>query len=81
MQTEGQPRLGSSPDQTKTIIISTTVTSVLVIVAITVIAVIVYVAVRRFGGSKLVLQVTGDSVDIADGAKLPSVMIHRYNVM
>ena len=47
---------------------------------IAVIAVIVYVAVRRLGGSNLVLQVTGDSMDIVDGVKLPSIVIHRYYV-
>ena len=81
MQTEGQSsRSGSSPDQTKTIIASTVISVTLVIVAITVVAVIVYVAIRKFGGSKLVLQVTGDSMDIVDGTKLPSIVIHRYYV-
>ena len=79
MQTEGQSsRSGSPPDQTKTIIASTVSSVILVIVAITVVAVIVYVAIRRLGGSKLVLQVTGDSMDIVNGAKLPSIVIHRY---
>ena len=79
MQTEGPPsRLGpASPDQTKTIIASTVTSVTLVIVVITVVAVVVYVAVRRLGSSKLVLQVTGDSMDIVDGAKLPSIVIHR----
>ena len=48
------------------------------IIIITVVAVVVYVAVRRYGGSKLVLQVTGDSMDIINGDKLPSVIIQRY---
>jgi uncharacterized protein (UPF0333 family) len=50
---------------------------VLVIIIVTVVAVIVYVAVRRYGGPKLVLQVTGDSMDIVNGGKLPSVVIQR----
>ena len=47
-----------------------------------VVVVIVYVAIRKFGGSKLVLQVTGDSMDIVDGTlKLPSIVINRYSVL
>jgi uncharacterized protein (UPF0333 family) len=69
--------LGPSPDQTKTIIASTVTSVVLVIIIVAVVAVVVYVAVRRYGGSKLVLQVTGDSVDIVNGGKLPSVVIQR----
>ena len=49
------------------------------IIIITVVAVVVYVAVRRYGGSKLVLQVTGDSMDIINRDELPSViLIERY---
>ena len=54
------------------------VSVVLVIITITVVAVAVYAAGRRYGGSKLVLQVTGDSMDIINGEKLPSVTIQRY---
>jgi hypothetical protein len=50
---------------------------VLVIIIVTVVAVIVYMAVRRYGGSKLVLQVTGESIYIVNGGKLPSVVIQR----
>ena len=48
------------------------------IITIAMVAVVVYVAVRRYGGSKLVLQVTGDSMDIVNEAKLPSVIIQRH---
>ena len=70
--------MGSPPDQTNTIIASTVTPVILLIITTAVVAIIVYVAVRRFGGSKLVLQVTGDSMDIVDGAKPPSIVIHRY---
>ena len=75
-QSEGQP--SPDHDQTKTIIASTITSVVLVIITITVVAVAVYAAGRRYGGSKLVLQVTGDSMDIINGDKLPSVTIQRY---
>ena len=48
----------------------------LVIITITVVAVVVYVAVRRYGGSKLVLQVTGDSMDILSMGT--NIIIQRY---
>ena len=77
-ESEGQPRLGASPGQTTTVIAATVSSVLLVIIAVVVVAVIVYVtAARRLRGSKLVLQVTGDSMDIVDEAKLPSIIVHR----
>ena len=52
--------------------------SVIVIIIVTAVVVVIYVAVRRFGGTKLVLQVTGDSMDTVDRTKLPSIVIYRY---
>ena len=69
----------SPPNQSNTIVIASVVTSVaLLMIAIAVVAVIVCVAVKRLGGSKLVLQVTGDSIDVLDGAKLPAIILQRY---
>ena len=54
----------------------------LLIIVIAVIAIIACVVAKRFGGSKLVLQVIGDSVDILDdGTTLPSIIIHRYTTV
>ena len=77
IQTQSEGRPLSDHDQTRTIIASTVTSVMLVVITIAVVAVVVYVAVRRYGGSKLVLQVTGDSMDIVNEAKLPSVIIQR----
>ena len=63
-------------------IITSTVTSVVILIMTTAVVIIVYVAIRKFGGSKLILQVTGDSMDIVDGTlKLPSIVINRYSAL
>ena len=71
----------SDPDQTKVIVASTVTSAVLLAIVVAVITIITVTAVKRFGTPKVVLQVTGESVDILGETKLPSIIIHRYCMM
>ena len=64
--------------QSLVIPIASAVTSVTLVVIITlVVIVVIVVIVRRYGQSKVVLQVTGDSIDIAGQTHFPSIIVQR----
>ena len=57
-------------------IISSSVTVITLVVLSLVVVIVTIVIVKRCVRSKVVLQVTGDSMDIVGDPSLPSVLIH-----
>ena len=60
------------------VIISSSVTVITLIVLSIIVVIVTIVIVKRCGRSKVVLQVTGDSMDIVGDPSLPSVLIHKW---
>ena len=63
------------------VIISSSVTVITLIVLSIIVIIVTIVIVKRCGRSKVVLQVTGDSMDIVGDPSLPSVLIHKWVVI
>ena len=78
--TVGNASSASTPSQgdTRTVVITAiSVTVVIVVVAAFIVLVVVVLVVKRFTHSKVVLQVTGDSLDITGQGNLPSIVLHK----
>ena len=74
---DSQPR-SDPPDQTNVIAASTVTAVVILVIAIAIVTIIVCVTAKKYGGSKVILQVTGDSMNVLNGATPPSIILHRY---
>ena len=61
-----------------TAIIASSVTVVIVIVTSLLIVFITVMLAKKYGLSKVVLQVTTDSIDIIGEQSFPSIVVHRY---
>ena len=60
------------------VVITLASVAVIALVVLSVVVVIVtIVIVRRYSRSKVVLQVTGDNMDIVGDPSLPSILIHK----
>ena len=62
-----------------TLALAVTGTMIMIVIILIVIIIIAIVIVRKYGQSKVVLQVTGDSIDIAGKSHFPSIIVQRYN--
>ena len=69
--------VNESSDDREVIITASSVTIAIVILVILVIVIITVVLAKKFGQSKVVLQVTGNSFDIIGDSNLPSIFLHR----
>lgn len=67
----------SRGDTGAAVITGISVTIVIVVVAAFIVLVVVVLVVKRFTHSKVVLQVTGDSLDIAGQDNHPSIVLHK----
>ena len=59
------------------VVISSSVTVITLVVLSVLIIIATIVIVKRCVRSKIVLQVTGDSMDIVGDPSLPSILIHK----
>ena len=78
--TVGNASSANTPSQGDTgaaVITAISVTVVIVVVAAFIVLVVAVLLVRRFTHSKVVLQVTGDSLDIVGQENLPSIVLQK----
>ena len=89
MLTFSEPTTTESDDMTTvadhesssvTLASAVTGTMIMIVIILIVIIIIAFGIVRRYGQSKVVLQlqVTGDNIDIAGKSHFPSIIVHRY---